>query len=215
MVALKDFDAWTRLSARIDDIGLEIGGHQVMQFWEHPVMQGLAQLATRRGGDVLEIGFGLGLSAQYIVRANIHSYTVIELHPEIAQRAREWAELQTVPVKVIEAPWQIAISSLQKRYDGILFDTYPISSEEMPQEQFMLVSPFLSECKRLLNRWGVLTYYSGETTLFQSRHLALLLNNFSTVELHRIDGLQPPKSCTYWAHDHMVIPCCLNNKGDI
>jgi len=45
---------------------LIIDGHPVMSQWEQPYMAQLASVATRNGGRVLEVGFGLGLSATAI-----------------------------------------------------------------------------------------------------------------------------------------------------
>ena len=45
---------------------LIIDGHPVMEQWEKPYMFKLGEVATRNGGCVLEVGFGLGLSATSI-----------------------------------------------------------------------------------------------------------------------------------------------------
>src|SRR5688500_16450349 len=44
---------------------LLIQGQQVMQDWEHPLMRKLADNAAVPGGDLLEVGFGMGISATY------------------------------------------------------------------------------------------------------------------------------------------------------
>ena len=50
---------------------LLIQGQQVMQAWEQPLMQALADVATAAHGDVLEVGFGLGISASMVQRAGV------------------------------------------------------------------------------------------------------------------------------------------------
>jgi len=43
---------------------LRIDDQPVMESWEKPYMEKLADLAAEDGGDILEIGFGLGLSGK-------------------------------------------------------------------------------------------------------------------------------------------------------
>ena len=39
---------------------------QVMMLWEDSIMKASADYVCENGGDILEIGFGMGLSAEYI-----------------------------------------------------------------------------------------------------------------------------------------------------
>ena len=45
--------------------------HFVMMDWEHNIMKAHADYACSNGGDILEIGFGMGISANYIQQNNI------------------------------------------------------------------------------------------------------------------------------------------------
>jgi guanidinoacetate N-methyltransferase len=182
--------------------GLLIGSEQVMQYWERPLMRQLAAFATRRGGRVLEVGFGLGISASYVMEAGCEEYCVVEAHPVIAERARQWGKAQPVPVRVIEDFWQNAVGTIG-RFDGVLFDTFPMNAEERSRNHF----PFLGQAPRLLNEGAYLTYYSDETRDFRPEHLRLILENYSCVELAVVDGLKVPAECRYWSSDHMGLPC--------
>ena len=195
-------DDWATMAVTYTDAGLDIGGCQVMQYWELPLMRKLAALAAVRDGDILEVGFGLGLSATEICRSPIRSYTVIEAHPLVAQKARDWARNQQVPVTVVEGMWQDVIADLTTTFDGICFDTYPLVESERGRNHF----PFIPAAKQLLRSGGCLTYYSDETVDFRKEHLDLLLRNYQRVELHTVAALAPPPECDYWQHDHMVIP---------
>ena len=88
--------------------------------WEHPLMKRHAEVICQNGGDILEIGFGMGISAQYIQEQNIDSHTIIEIHIEIAEKARKWAE-DKENVEIIEADWYDVVNEL-KTYDGIFYD---------------------------------------------------------------------------------------------
>lgn len=70
---------------------LHFGEHQVMQAWEYPYMQELAEVATSAldKGDVLELGYGMGISGGYIQTAISHWNTY---HPH-KSRAHHISEL--------------------------------------------------------------------------------------------------------------------------
>ena len=87
-------------------------------------MKAMADLTCRNGGHILEIGFGLGISASYIQQNNITSHTIIEVHPEIYERACRWADEQTIPVHVYLGDWFNVIPGLNTQYDGVFHDTH-------------------------------------------------------------------------------------------
>ena len=97
-----------------DDLGI------IMMGWEYPLMKRHAEAVCKNGGDILEIGFGMGISAQYIQEQYIDSHTIIEIHPEIAEKAREWAK-DKENVKIIESDWHDVMENLEI-YGGIIYD---------------------------------------------------------------------------------------------
>jgi hypothetical protein len=113
------------------DVLLKDGKFQVMMEWEKPYMQACID-ALRPFGDVLEVGFGLGYSSEQIQSFRPKSHTIIECHPEIAARAREWARKHT-HVTIIEDTWQHALPTLGV-FDSIFFDDYPLQSEQEMQK---------------------------------------------------------------------------------
>lgn len=192
---------WRTLPAIFDEDELTIGGWRVMHTWERPLMVALAEAVTRTHGDVLEVGFGMAISATEIIRRGCRSYTCIEAHPAVAERARAWAQAQPVPVTVIEAFWQ-DVPDLDQRFDAILFDTYPLAAEERNRNHF----PFIPTAARWLRPTGLFTCYSDETTQFRAEHLHLLLKHFKHLELLRVEGLEPPPDPVCWTDTHMVVP---------
>ena len=78
--------------------------HEVMMDWEHDLMSGSAAYITENGGDILEIGFGMGISAGYIQSHSISSHTIIENHPDIIPKALEWAA-EKPNVTIITGSW--------------------------------------------------------------------------------------------------------------
>lgn len=203
---------WADMPASFDSEELTIGGWQVMQSWELPLMRVMAEAVTEAGGDVLEIGFGMGICATEIARLGCRSYAVIEAHPDVAASARDWGERQPFSVTVHEGLWQEVIPTLDRQYDGIVFDTFPLAPEERSRNHF----PFIPLAPSLLKPGGVLTLYSDETAEFRAEHLSLLLNSFPDLRLIRVENLEPPKDCEYWQHSLMVIPVArtaVNGSG--
>jgi guanidinoacetate N-methyltransferase len=198
------FDDWRRLSVSLTDTELRIGGKQVMQAWERPLMEVLAREVTASRGDILEVGFGMGISAGAILQCGCRSYTVIEAHPEIAEHARRWGRDQGIPVTVLEGFWQDVAPQLPADFDGILFDTFPICREEAHINPASMIPTM----QRLLRRGGILTYYSGVVAGFPDDQLRLLLTDFDEVKLLKVSGLEPypAPACDYWGRSCMIIP---------
>jgi hypothetical protein len=105
------------------DILLDETGYQVMMEWEKPYMEALVQRLEPHG-DVLEIGFGLGYSANEIQKYNIKSHTIIEDDPLVIKRLTEWSKEQPHPVNIVKGTWQTALK-LQGKFDSIFFDDCP------------------------------------------------------------------------------------------
>ena len=105
------------LEGELGEIELE-----VMMEWESPIMKRSAEFICQNGGDILEIGFGMGIASDWIQTHSISSHVIIEMHPQIADKAREWAS-DKPNVTIIEGDWIDILPTLAS-FDGILFDTY-------------------------------------------------------------------------------------------
>ena len=85
---LKEHAIYTRNS-------LDIAGHEIMQRWETNYMKKLASIVCKNGGKILELGFGMGISAHFIQKykysqstPKVTKHTIIEAHPEVCKYAR-------------------------------------------------------------------------------------------------------------------------------
>ena len=96
-------------------------GRKVMMDWEAPIMEKSAEYICQSKGDILEIGFGMGICSDYIQAQGVNSHTIIEIHPEIIEKLKVWADGKS-NVIIIEGDWS-SISGLST-YDGIFIDTY-------------------------------------------------------------------------------------------
>ena len=94
---------------------------EVMMSWEVPIMEKSAEYICESKGDILEIGFGMGICADYIQAQDVNSHTIIEIHPQILEKLNTWAEDKS-NVTIVEGDWY-TIDGLGE-YDGIFLDTY-------------------------------------------------------------------------------------------
>lgn len=95
---------------------------EVMMNWEDSIMKASADYVCENGGDILEVGFGMGISAGHIQANNINSHTIIENHPQIIEKAKAWAE-DKPNVTIVEGDWYDIKDSLSA-YDGVFYDTF-------------------------------------------------------------------------------------------
>ena len=126
----------------------------IMMDWEHPIMSASAAYITENGGDILEIGFGMGISAGYIQSHSISSHTIIEPHPQIVEKAVEWSNGKS-NVTIISQSWADVTGSLGT-YDGIFYDT-------SYDDKHNLFSSSLSELTKTGTKLSVFNSYSTET----------------------------------------------------
>jgi hypothetical protein len=115
-MAFKD----TTLTFEDDKILTDDGG-EVMMSWEASIMEKSAEYICHNSGDVLEIGFGMGICADYIQAQGVNSHTIVEIHPQVIERLNTWASGKS-NVTVIEGDWN-SVSGLGT-YDGIFIDTF-------------------------------------------------------------------------------------------
>ena len=94
---------------------------EVMMSWENPIMEKRAEFICQSKGDILEIGFGMGMCSDYIQAQGVNSHTIIEIHPQVIEKLNVWASNKS-NVTVIEGDWN-SVGGLGT-YDGIFIDTF-------------------------------------------------------------------------------------------
>ena len=106
----------------------ETGTHQVMMEWEKPYMEKCIEYLDP-SGSVLEIGFGLGYSANKLCSyQSISSYTVIECCPEVWKKFESFKENMKhsrpdLKVNIIKGRWEDVLCE-GGIFDSIFFDDY-------------------------------------------------------------------------------------------
>ena len=96
-------------------------GIEVMMDWESPIMERSAEFICHNKGDILEIGFGMGICSDYIQGHDVNSHTIIEIHPQILDNLTAWAE-DKGNITIIDGDWSDL--NLSNTYDGIFIDTF-------------------------------------------------------------------------------------------
>ncbi len=180
-----------------DRIVVAKDGTQVMMAWERPLMTKMAQIVAARRGHVLEVGFGMGLSADAVDRLRPKSHTIVEAHPQIIERAQAWAQTKQ-DTRIVEGRWQDRLEALRIEggYDGILFDVFGGKGQ---REAFFEAAP------SLLAPSGVIAYWIGDDRDISPSVRAVLDRNGFKVRLTRISAV-PTADCTYSRTNEFVIP---------
>jgi amino acid adenylation domain-containing protein len=187
---------------------LLVEGQQVMQDWELPLMDAMAAIAAESHGDVLEVGFGMGIAATAIQRRGVRSHTVVECNDEVVAEFERWkAGYPGRDIRLVRGRWQDAVAELGP-FDAVLFDTYPLTEGEYAEavvEAITFAEAFVPVAAALLRPGGVFTYYTNEIDSFSRRHQRLLFRHFQSLTLRVVRSLLPPADCQYWWADSMAV----------
>ena len=158
-------DAWIDNNSSFDKY--------VANGWQLPIIEVDAKLLTRRPGKILNVGYGMGFMDKAIRRANPEQHTIVEIHPEIAQNARDAGFTD-----VYEGDWFDFVKQCKKnnvKYDAIYFDGYCFDNR--PDWQL-----FTMNVNDLLEDDGLYCYFNGEDAYQQEVKQYLLDHMWSISE---------------------------------
>ena len=220
-----DRGEWTGIKEELDEERLDIDGHPVMQRWETPYMESLAKVATSKGGRVLEVGFGMAISAGAIqANDNVEEHVIMEANEDVFRRLQDFAETSRRPVTPLGPDlWQNTLDSVADgSLDGVLYDTYPLSKEEQHTHQF----EFLKRIRSKLKKGGVLTYcnltslgvlkgqYASWADLFRETQLPhLLAAGWKEGEIaFETAPTNPTEDCEYYSHPTGLVPILTKSE---
>jgi guanidinoacetate N-methyltransferase len=199
-------ERWESAPIKLTESTLTICGHPVMESWEENYMELLAEIATLNKGVILEVGFGMGISAFYIQKNQIDKHIIIEANKEICKIVKKFAQTAKTRVELIEGFWENEIFKLKSEsIDGILFDTYPLSPSEVHKNHYN----FFREAYRLLKPGGIFTYYSDEIKVFSNEHICTLNKAGFRKIIGKICEVDPPLDCKYWKSKTILAPIII------
>ncbi len=200
---------WMELPAIFTKKSLTIAGHPIMERWETNYMKMLAGVVARNGGDILEVGFGLGIASRFIHKyGRVKSHTIIEFHPDVIKKCKEMycKGIKAKRIKILKGLWEDVTPRFPgESFDGILFDVYPLSVDQIHKYNFF----FFKEGYRLLKKGVVLTYYSSEPKNFSSEHVKKLTEAGFRKINYKTCSVNPPKSCVYWDKKTILAPIII------
>ena len=144
-------------------------GSAIMHIAEKNISDEMGNLVSKNGGDILEIGFGMHISADAIQRnKNISSHTIVEIHRILYKKALEWAKNKK-NTNIIYGDWVNVLPKINKKFDGILHDTYDDYN----------IDKFLDSCKHLCKKGTIVVfyYYDGKNQNIFNKFKCLLPDN--------------------------------------
>lgn len=173
-------------------------------------MQRMADSIAQSGGRILEVGFGLGLSASAMQAKDIARHVIIESNQDVVSHFNEWKrQFSQKDIRIVEGCWSDVIGNIESgSFDGVFFDAYPQTEAEATHNLasgFNVAERFVPEAARILSEGGKFTYYSNERDSLPRRMQRLLLEHFSSIELEYCSGLDVPEGCNYWHYDQMLV----------
>ncbi len=137
-----------------------------MSGWEKPYMRKLAEIATANAkqGRILELGFGLGISAGFIQENAPYEHVIIEMNREIAMAARSFGDRQASKVTILEGFWGKILCQTSRAIVFRAFCSIHIPYPKSKSTRFFIHSWSMPIV--FFPKGGVLTYYSDEATWF-------------------------------------------------
>ena len=201
-------EKWRNAKASFTDHDLKIFGYAVMEDWETSYMEELAKISVSKAGEVLELGYGMGISANFIQKGNITKHIIIEANHDVAKKARVFAKKAPHKTEILEGFWEEVIEKIpDNSLSGILFDTYPLTEKELYKNHFT----FFPFAYKKLKKGGVFTYYSDEIKDFSKTHVKKLKEaGFKLQNIKRkVVSVNPPKDCEYWKAKTILAPILI------
>jgi tRNA A58 N-methylase Trm61 len=146
---------FTGIECKIDEHSLKHPMTDIiMSYQEDLIMDLSAEKVCQNGGDILNVGYGLGVVDSYIKTYNINSHHIIEIHPQLYQNA-----IDNGYNDVYLGDWRDVIENFKynnKKFDGIYFDTHDIGGLDEWWD-------FCNQVDSLLNSGGVYSYFNVTT----------------------------------------------------
>ena len=170
----------------------------IMMDWEKPIMEFQAKQICRNGGDILNVGFGMGFFDDAVEKYKIKTHHIIEIHPTVQEEMKKRGWDQKLHVKLYFGDWRDFMDVLPK-FDGVYIDTW----DEM-------ILDFAANVHKILKPGGVFSLFNNPKDDFDKDGITdemvdILRGKFNIrVESILIPSIDPPERQTgrndtaYW-----------------
>lgn len=216
-----------------DDKLLDTENDAVMMDWEAPLMRRHAQVMCASRGDVMNIGFGMGIIDGYVQDENApRSHTIVEAHPDVYAHMKRQGWTSKPNVHVEFGRWQDVLRDIiaaneklpggrsnpkARLFDGVFYDTYGEEYDDMRE-----LHEFLP---MILRPGGVYSYFNGlapDNIFFHTVYCKLAAAELERIgfdtsfEVLDIDTKDPEiwrgVKRRYWWGDKYFLPTCVLRK---
>ena len=120
------------------------------------IMERAAELVCWSNGDVLNIGFGMGIIDTYISNKPIKSHTIIEAHPDIYQHAINLGFDKRAKLHL--GDWRDVIKEFIEK--GIKFDGIYFHTVDFDHVHFNEYTEFAKQFDKIMRVGGLFAYYN-------------------------------------------------------
>ncbi len=188
----------------------DLADSEIMEDWQVPIMEAMANIVTRSGGDVLEVGFGRGVSAEMIQARGVRSHTIVECNDSVVERFERWrATHPDSDIRLIHGKWQDTTEQMGQ-YDGVFFHTYPLNADEVLEHvarSVTFAAHFFETAVQLLKPGGSFSYLTNEIDSFSRAHQRLLFEHFRRCALEVVGPLLMPADSKddLWGRSMVVV----------
>ena len=189
-----------------DEIILRIAGHEVMSTYQLPYMRRLAEIVTRKGGNILNVGYGLGLIDEEIEKyrkeRGVGEHFIVELNEHVAETARQKNPHYTVR----NCDWVDVIDEFYEgQFSGIVYDGYPLNCDQQYRDGIPFIE--MAMRKKLLKKGGMFTFYADAAEGVSDDFRAYLEDlGLSILDIEKVTIKPPKRKRQHRNHDHFIAP---------
>jgi len=138
---------------------LEIGQGHTLWTYSKEIEAYEEQIGDKPRGDCLEIGLGLGISAEYILSNDaVNSLTTIEINKDVVDLYEKYRRFQPPKHRVLHGSGRDYLISTDRKFDFVFLDFYYFIDEDTVEE----IVDYIKLCERVLRKYGEVVIWTDQ-----------------------------------------------------